>query len=286
MKKSICIKTNNNKTLNYLLNYFKDISNTSVSLNHFKIYDNIIIHYLDDNLNTFHNTITDAILNVIITFYEKNLFKRILNTHYFYFLDIEKSEILNLCTELISSNEISHDKIPIYLRKQILLFESIYEYIQNNKNIVLDGVINFRLKKYIDLLDEIVDLSVNNFILKREYLEFIKLLKLYVDSKDCLVNTVHLIYTDGNSKLLDEDKNLIDLDNDAFNLKYLSDISFSSNDYALNTLLTLLPNKIMLHLSNYIKDDFINSLEMIFENKLIICTNCELCQKNELINIK
>ena len=54
-----------------------------------------------------------------------------------------------------------------------------------------------------------------------------------------------------------------------FNTKYLSDISFSSNDYVLNALLTILPNKIFVHLGNYSPDEFINTLMLIFEDKIV-----------------
>jgi len=50
----------------------------------------------------------------------------------------------------------------------------------------------------------------------------------------------------------------------------LSDISFSNNDYILNTLLSILPSKIIIHLQNNYIDEFINTLALIFENKVEI----------------
>ena len=66
--------------------------------------------------------------------------------------------------------------------------------------------------------------------------------------------------------------------------KYLSDISFSSNDYMLNSLLTLLPRKIYIHLIDNCIDEFINTLNLIFEKRISICTNCNIC--NFYKNIK
>lgn len=45
--KSLCIKTNNTNTLEYLLNEFKllELNNIYFSQNEFKHYKNIIIHY-------------------------------------------------------------------------------------------------------------------------------------------------------------------------------------------------------------------------------------------------
>ena len=113
---------------------------------------------------------------------------------------------------------------------------------------ILSGFVNFRLPEYIKFIDSLVDTSVNKFVLEKEYNEFIELLRLYINSKNPNCKYVHLIYMNEDSILLDENKNLITVSQDAFNAKYLSDISFSSNDYVLNTLLDLIPKKIYLHL--------------------------------------
>ena len=82
---------------------------------------------------------------------------------------------------------------------------------------------------------------------------------------------VSLYYNSSKPTLFDENNNVIDVNDDAFNMKYLSDISFSSNDYILNALLTLIPQKIIVHLSDNNIDEFINTLSLIFENRLTIC---------------
>ena len=71
---------------------------------------------------------------------------------------------------------------------------------------------------------------------------------------------------------------LINVDKNALNAKYLSDVSFSNNDYILNTLLNLLPKKIYLHLVSPLSNlDFINTLQLIFENRIEFCQDCSIC---------
>ena len=128
------------------------------------------------------------------------------------------------------------------------------------------------------MLDYIVDMAVNKFVIDREYTEFIELLKCYINSKECDSQCVHLIYQNKESILLDESKKIIDLNDSILNSKYLSDITFSSNDYTLNTLLTLLPKKIYIHLVDNIEDEFINTLKLIFDDKIYICDDCNICK--------
>ena len=121
-------------------------------------------------------------------------------------------------------------------------------------------------------------MAVNKFVIDREYTEFIDLLKCYINSKDCGTNIVHLIYHNQESILLDEFKKNIDLDDSILNSKYLSDITFSSNDYTLNTLLTLLPKKIYIHLIDNIQDEFINTLKLVFDDRIYLCNDCNICK--------
>ena len=87
---------------------------------------------------------------------------------------------------------------------------------------------------------------------------------------------------------MNQNKHVISLDDIIFDAKYLSDISFSSNDYALNGLLTLLPKKIYIHLIDNIVDEFIHTLGLIFEDRVEICTDCSICRiyKNSKIKNK
>ena len=128
------------------------------------------------------------------------------------------------------------------------------------------------------ILENIVDEAVNTFIIEKEYLEFVSLLKMYINSQNSNCEIVHLIYNNENSILLDENKNIINISDDIFKAKYLSDITFSSNDYALNSLLTLIPKKIYIHLIDSVIDEFIQTIGLIFENRTEICTDCNICK--------
>ena len=102
--------------------------------------------------------------------------------------------------------------------------------------------------------------------------------KLYINTEPCQIEFIHLIYEDIIPILLDKDKNIIRVDSNILNAKFLSDISFSNSDIALNTLLNILPKKIYIHLIDKEVDEFITTIKLIFENKAIICTDCNICR--------
>ena len=275
MLKSYCIKTNNNKIIDYLLNEFENVKldNLYISKLKFKFYTNFIVHYKGKNLNSFYAEFSRIFSSAIIEFYEKEIIKHIINSNYFYFTDIEQRKIFDIAYDYLNGEELKESS----LRKDSIIISCI-EYFSNNKSVILDGFVNFRINDYIKMIDYIVDMAVNKFVIDREYTEFIDLLKCYIHSKDSIANTVHLIYQNKESILLDEFKKVIDLDDSILNSKYLSDITFSSNDYTLNTLLTLLPERIYIHLVDGLQDEFINTLKLIFDNRIYLCNDCNICK--------
>ena len=281
MLKSFCIKTNNKRIIDYLLNNFEklELENLYVSNLEFKLYNNFIVHYKGKDLDAFYKFFSNILSSAIIEFYEKDIIKHIINTNYFYFTDIEQRKIFDIVSNYLYSEEL----VESYIRKDSIVISCI-EYFSNNKSAILDGFVNFRLNDYMKIIDYIIDMAVNKFVIDREYTEFIDLLKCYIDSKDCGTESVHLIYQNQESILLDEFKKTIDLDDSILNSKYLSDISFSSNDYTLNTLLTLLPKKIYIHLIDENEDEFINTLKLIFDSRIYLCNDCNICKVYRLEN--
>lgn len=273
--KSFCFKTNNTQVLNYLLNRIQEIDfeNLIYSQNQFKIYKNITIHYRGNN-NKFYNFLTELIGEVVIEFYEEKILKQLINYNYFYFDEYEKNKILENCMQLIE---------PEMYNTKLLDNKNIKEYVKENKAMILDGFVYFRLRAYLEYLDEVVDSGVNQFVIEKEYREFISLLRVYVESKVPEYNLLHLIYINGESILLDEKRNIVSVSENIYNAKYLSDISFSSNDFALNTLLCLLPRRVEIHLIDD-EDEFINTLKLIFEGRVTICKDCDICKTYKILN--
>ena len=272
---SLCIKTNNEDIIKYLHNEFSELNmlNVFYSRHEFKSYKNIIIHYTGIDNELFYTKLATILSYLVIEYFENEIIINILSSNYFYFDNSEFSKILNLCTE-----NLCEDEEFSFQNRQLILFDDFYEYIITHHSIILSGFVNFRLKNYRHLLEDLVDFSVNEFIIEREYLEFISLLRLYINSQSISPHILHLISLERNTFLLDENMQVINIDKKALNAKYLSDVSFSENDYILNTLLNILPKKLYIHLVSPLSNlDFINTLQLIFENRIELCHDCNIC---------
>lgn len=275
--KSICIKLTNQNTAKYLLEQLDNFELDSIyfSYKKFKIYYNVIIHYKGKNIDLFCKNLAKILSFTIIDLYEENIIKNLIKSEYFYFDSLERQQIANTTYEDLYEAEESVYKPE---KRFELIYQTLYNYLNSNHSIVLKGFITFRLKAYFEAILEQIDKSVSKFIVEKEYAEFISLLKIYVNSEKTTCKEVHLIYYNFKPILLDENKNIIKIEDDLLNIKYLSDITFSSNDYTLNTLLNLVPKKIHIHLVDENIDEFINTIKLIFEERVDFCNDCEICK--------
>ena len=272
--KSLCIKTNNLDIINYLQKSFENINleDTYISIEKFKHFNNIIIHYLGNSYTKYYNYLSNTITKSIINFFEETLIHDNINLNYFYFTSLEKKKILENTLNLLLEKD-------NYNMRYDYINNSVFNYLTTNHSFYLQGFINFKLKDYIDFLNNQIDIAVNKFIIDKEYIEFVNILKLYIksESENSKIEHLHLIYKDKTSIIIDNNKNIVTCNDNIKKSKYISDISFSSNDFALNTLLNLLPKKLTIHLVNGYCDEFINTLKLIFNEQISICEDCDMC---------
>lgn len=281
--KSICIKTNNKTVIDYLLENFENLNmkETYISIKDFKHFSNIIIHYKDINNTTFINSISNILTKSTILFYEDNLITDSIYLNYFYFNKTEIKSIIENTQKLLKEYDVINTKYD-------LINNSIFKHLLNHHSLYFKSFIDFRLKKYKDLIDKKIDLAVNQFLIDKEYIEFVNILRLYINSESSSSNLehLHLIYKNKDSIIIDDNKNIVSCNDNITKAKYISDITFSSNDLALNTLLNLLPHKITIHLVDGFQDEFIETLKLIFQNKITICEDCDICNMYRYTKIK
>ncbi len=273
---SICVKSLNKKYLNTIEQHLDNLEfeNILYSQKKFKHFYNIIIHYTGTKIKKFYTLLNNIIAEAIIENFEKILITKQFEYDFFYFSQKERKQIM-----LFLENSLN---IPTnFNTKKDLLISALQNYFESNNICNIDGFINFRIADYKHYINLILEKEINNYVLNKEYCEYVDLLKNYIATQNTQTDLVHLIYSDTTKMLLDNSKEIITNDE---NLKYISDITFSSNDFILNSLLSYLPEKIIIHL-NTEEDNFIRFLKLIFTDKIIFCTNCEICN-SQYVHIK
>lgn len=158
--KTVCIKTISEDKIEFLIKKLETLPiNIYISNYRFKIYDNLIIHYPEkEYIEEFYEAMSMIIKMCIEEFYEDEFIKKNVEKNYFYLSAMERMYIYEITKKVL---ELPDEKIGY---KNEILKSTIKEYIKENKKIVIEGFVNFRIKEYKDLLDKIVEVSVFSYL--------------------------------------------------------------------------------------------------------------------------
>jgi putative sporulation protein YtxC len=275
-------KSNFNK-LKYMINKIDTTSGVSITI------------YLDNNISFTNNEniykqlttcISTALADYIISEHEGRLIDKIINSNYCYFNSIERKELFFLTKNIIKnpSNSLINSIYPF--RRKNLIVKKLHDYFEYSNSIILDGFINFRLKDYLNDLEEIVDKAVDDFLMEREYKEFIRLLKYFVDIQIPKFELIN-IFTDYDGKYLLLDMKNVEIPNEYMqeSLEDISDGELNNDDMLVSSLITLAPKKIIIHeIERFNNKELIETIKNVFSGRFFICEDCNMCKINLVKN--
>ncbi len=289
---SIGVNEYTNDSIDYLVNQLNDLKEKKLKLKTTlikfsksrviicKLNENRILSALSDhNFNILKQYASFILSDYIIKYYEKKLITRIVNMNYCYFNQAEKKQIVDLSTSILKSGE--NSKISLYsTKRKNLIFRKLLEYFENSNEIILDGFVNFRIKEYIRELEDVVDKAVDTFLMEREYQEFIKLLRYFVDIQEPKLEAVHILPGYENKYIiLDHSHNEITNDCIKEFLNEVPEEDINFDDLLVSSLITIAPIRIYIHDAKQIKNkELIETIKNVFLNKVILCNGCDLCK--------
>ncbi len=242
--------------------------------------DNLLTRLTDKKAyDDFKFYISRIVTEAIVNNWEEKLIKKILKYNYFYLSEKEKDSICMTAQKLLKDeNGLLPGGFYKLTRKNKIMRE-ILEYLSSNDTIIIDGFVNFRLNSYIKELSDTIERAIEVFIAEREYNEFIKLLKYFVDIQECKVDILHLIPTaEGKYLLLDGSKKKI---NGELFEEIRADIAegdINYDDLLISTLITISPRKIYMHnLDSFNNKELVKTITNVFNDRICVCHGCDLC---------
>lgn len=209
------------------------------------------------------NTIAAAIFRQLSLFW----FKRLLRVNYGYFDPEEHKQILDYANGRL-------ENCPHHLYHQV--YTALTEYLRDNDQLNLDGFIRFRAKEFWQFLQETVDSAVDDYLVEREYQEFVTLLRYFVELQEPKTDKVNVIVDQPESfRILDVNGNAIQTDYLQGILSEINHNEFDFEDYLISALITIAPARIVLHLCQGSRVE--QTIISIFGTRVYICDSCAIC---------
>lgn len=235
----------------------------------------------EDILYIFKHQMSEVLAEHIIKDWEKKLlWKEIMRSCKGYTSEekrviFEKSEeFLKRCNENESLNLLMN-----YSRKNKMAHK-ILEHINTSNLIVIEGFINFCLQDYLTEIRFAVDLAIEELRNEKEYNEFVKLLRYFVDTQVPKSYEVNLLM-DGKGIFYLWDAHGSTIEEKYMNY-YLDDMlleEINLDDILISILITIAPRRIVLHnVLDYINNEAVDIIRNVFQEKIKVCTGCERCQ--------
>lgn len=201
-------------------------------------------------------------------------------TKEFHYRDREElSQIMQYCDQFINGScESSQEMEQSRVRRVLKMSTHIHQYIMENKQLNLKGFIRFRLDDYIEEMREIVEYAIDEFVMERQYKEFIALLKYFVYIQEAKISVVHLLHKGGHEfAILNDMMQPVDINRfeSTLTTEFLEkDMNFE--DMIVSTLITVSPANIYIHTK---EPDLpiIKTIMQIFEDRTELCSHCPVC---------
>lgn len=229
---------------------------------------------LSKNIKT-GDYLAGIIADIVIDKVEKKFINRIIEHKYQHFSIAERNKIQELTIDHLNNVRLDR-QLGDFVRKNEIISQ-IKNYFKQNQDLNIEGFVRFRLKDYLDDLKLAVERSVDDFIIEKEYNEFIELLKYFVDLQEPRISMVHVIQKeDGSFQIMDKLKNRINNEYLEGYFAEMFDEEIEYEDLLVSALINVAPEKILLHFND---DEVEDTVKKIFSTRVEVCTGCQLCER-------
>ena len=200
----------------------------------------VSLHDCDGNGEKEQTILCAILADIIVENLQIRHMVRLLKQDYYFLSEKEQCDILVKALKRLWYGT-SGQKTQVALCKRDVR-QRLCEVLHDNESdtVMLEGFMRFRMKDYLEAWDNELAFCVEDYIKKREYAEFVEILRLFVKIRIPRVRQVHLC-VDGNGEYMLLDDRLCMLQ------CRMSDTSIDKDDALLSTLVNMAPLSIIVH---------------------------------------
>ncbi len=256
----------------------KFLFNSKIKVEENKLEEGFQFSFYGENEKVFADvafiaTMTSLIYEIILSIYfPKNISERVDKICYDY-TSFDKEDVEKLSTDLLYD-------IKIFPIEKAIIREEILNYVIENSFIYLDGFISFRVRRFLYMVDILIEKGIEKFKEEKAHFEFISMLQYFVDIGEAKEDLINLIFREDYYLLKDKDNEMIE--SKMLNLmegdKWYKNLS--EGDVLVSTLIHLCPKKLIVHIEEGKEKDLLDLLKKVFRDRVEFCHGCSTCNIN------
>ncbi len=236
--------------------------------------------------NSVNLNVSNILYKIVIDIFKKKEVYEFLTDTYFFLRNDELPEVSSRIYEALIGESKIKDETSIYcMNRKNNIITKIKQCIDESTELNIKGFITFRMKYLKDDLEAIVDKVVEKYLVEKEYNEFIKLLKYFVDVQDSKIEEVNIIVDEnGNYTLKDKEGKeiLSEFISEFVDCKF-GMVGVNMDDVIISGLITNSPKIVRIHgEGNFINKEILETIKNVFTNRVVFCNNCYMCCQDKL----
>ncbi|MFD2613674.1 putative sporulation protein YtxC [Paenibacillus gansuensis] len=218
-----------------------------------------------------------AVASFILDGYEEKLIRKIIVKENAYKARDEIAKIEHYTLHILNEDGEEGQGGPARNRRRKQIADSLHAYLEHHQDLNIDGFVFFRLQAYVEELREVVEYAIDEYLMEKQYQEFIALLKYFVYIQDAKIPVAHLMHKGENDfVLLNEALEPIETRQVETFVVEMIDKDINYEDMIVSTLITVSPHKVFIH-TREPEMQVIKTIKQIFDDRASLCTLCSSC---------
>ena len=216
--------------------------------------------------------LSPVLADYLMNAYEGMLLNRVAKRNYGYLRPDERREIIILAQKKLRESDQNFFDTVIRIRRRNLVTRKLADFLNQSNHIILEGFVTFRMQEYVKELEEIVDWAVRQYLVEKEYQEFIRLLSCFVQMQKPKFQCVHVI-AEKDSSFSIYDENMERVEDQWFHdlAEDQNDGVIKEEDLLISFLISAAPKQVILHNASEITNkELLETVQQVFAGRVTV----------------
>lgn len=215
--------------------------------------------------------LSDILAEYILKYHEKSILEKVINQTSKGLLKKDKDEVYRIAYGRLYAHPESNLGSLVETRRR-LISTKISEYLQSANKITIEGFVTFRLGDYVKHLQVEVERAVRQFLIEKQYEEYINLLTTYVRMQVPRVPELHVFaqrhggYKVEGAKPFEIPRDIIE----TFGVSANNPV-IENDDFMIGFLLTCAPVRVYIHnIALFKNKELLSTIRIIFTECILL----------------
>jgi len=220
------------------------------------------------------SVVANALADVIIDEYEEGLVTCLVDENYSFLSGKDREAVKRAVLKKLDDGTDPNRAASRRQQRKSMVWAKVVEYLDKEDDVILEGFVTFRLKEYLEYLADTVQTVAEEYLTKREYREFLRLLRQFMSLQEKPVPVLNVVRKGSGYDLLDVTGERL-----RGEVEKLAQVKFlhpelTPDDLLVSIAVTLAPEKLVWHGPT---DDCqaYGLLKDLFGERFTLCTGCD-----------